>query len=156
VTTTETYKLEELAEQAGVSARTVRYYVQRGLLPAPAFRGRDTAYGREHLLRLRIIRRLQDRFLPLDAIEAALAHRSLAELERMAAGHDLPKAGVELPVRSEPPQTPPRRSPVEAVRRFERHELRPGLELQLADDAGPEARALFEALVRLARLPSAG
>jgi DNA-binding transcriptional MerR regulator len=150
VTTTETYKLEELAEQAGVSARTVRYYVQRGLLPAPAFRGRDTAYGREHLLRLRIIRRLQD------AIETALAHRSLAELERMAAGHDLPKPGVELPVRSEPPQLLPRRPPVEAGRRFERHELRPGLELQLADDAGPEARALFEALVRLARLPSAG
>ena len=50
------YKLEELARAAGTSPRTVRYYVQRGLLPAPAFRGKDTAYGPEHLVRLRAIR----------------------------------------------------------------------------------------------------
>ena len=34
------YKLDDLAAAAGVSPRTVRYYVQRGLLPAPPFRGR--------------------------------------------------------------------------------------------------------------------
>src|SRR5687767_15979968 len=30
----EALKLDELAERAGVAPRTVRYYVQRGLLPA--------------------------------------------------------------------------------------------------------------------------
>ena len=44
------WKLDELAERAGVSARTVRYYVQRGLVPAPEFRGPETAYGPEHVL----------------------------------------------------------------------------------------------------------
>ena len=70
-------KIDELAERAGVSPRTVRYYVQRGLLPAPEFRGPDTAYGEEHLHRLKAIRVLQERHLPLDAIEATLASRSV-------------------------------------------------------------------------------
>jgi DNA-binding transcriptional MerR regulator len=70
-----TYKLDELAEAAGVSPRTVRYYVQRGLLPAPPFRGRDTVYGAEHLERLQTIRRLQEQYLPLDAIQAELEGR---------------------------------------------------------------------------------
>ena len=61
------YGIEELADRAGVSRRTVRYYVQRGLLPAPPFKGPDTVYGEEHLVRLKAIRVLQARFLPLDA-----------------------------------------------------------------------------------------
>ena len=67
------YKLDELAAAAGVPVRTVRYYVQRGLLPPPVFRGRDTSYDEGHLARLSLIKRLQDeRFLPLDAIAAEL------------------------------------------------------------------------------------
>jgi DNA-binding transcriptional MerR regulator len=80
---TKTFKLDELAAAAGVSGRTVRYYVQRGLLPAPQFRGRDTAYDEEHLLRLQAIRRMQDQYLPLDAIQAELA-RALAGRARAA------------------------------------------------------------------------
>src|SRR5690242_6511972 len=85
-----TYKLEDLARAAGVSPRTVRYYVQRQLLPPPVFRGRDTAYSTDHLVRLRAIKRLQDRHLPLDVIQAELARRSPAELERLADGKDDP------------------------------------------------------------------
>jgi DNA-binding transcriptional MerR regulator len=81
---TPTYKLEELAEEAGVSPRTVRYYVQRGLLPAPEFRGKDTAYGREHLLRLHAIKRLQQAHLPLDEIQIRLANATEAELVKLA------------------------------------------------------------------------
>src|SRR5437763_8681914 len=85
-----TWKLDELASETGISARTVRYYVQRGLLPAPVFRGRDTAYSEEHLIRLHAIRRLQDRFLPLDAIQAELERRSLEELRQLAHGQAPP------------------------------------------------------------------
>ncbi len=80
---TATYKLHDLAEEAGVAPRTVRYYVQRGLLPAPEFRGKDTAYGREHLLRLHVIKRLQQAHLPLDEIQARLANVTEAELLRL-------------------------------------------------------------------------
>lgn len=94
------YKLEELAEQAGLPPRTIRYYVQRGLLPQPVFRGRDTSYGEGHLLRLRLIRQLQDeRFLPLDAIASELEGRSDDELRRALkkkghAGPSLPPVGA--------------------------------------------------------------
>lgn len=87
------YKLEELAAEAGVSPRTVRYYVQRGLLPAPEFRGKDTAYGRGHLLRLHAIKRLQQAHLPLDEIQIRLQGASDAELERIA------RADVDVAVR---------------------------------------------------------
>ena len=139
------FKLDELAEQAGVSPRTVRYYVQRGLLPAPEFRGPDTAYGAEHLLRLRAIRALQEQHLPLDAIEAMLASRSLEDLARIArgkvpAGVDLPPPVSRLPT---PAGTPP-------TERITRHTLAPGLELHVSDRASPEVRALAEALLRAA------
>jgi len=84
---TPTYKLEELAAEAGVSPRTVRYYVQRGLLAAPEFRGKDTAYGREHLLRLHAIKHLQEAHLPLDGIQVRLANATEAELVKLARGN---------------------------------------------------------------------
>jgi DNA-binding transcriptional MerR regulator len=81
---TPTYKLEELAAEAGVSPRTVRYYVQRGLLPAPEFRGKDTAYGQEHLLRLLAVKQLQQAHMPLDEIQVRLGSATLAEVEKIA------------------------------------------------------------------------
>jgi len=133
------YKLEELAAAAGVSPRTVRYYVQRGLLSAPVFRGRDTAYDEDHLLRLRVIKRLQERFVSLDAIHAELEQRSRQELEEMAAGADLPVDG---------PLPRPAPVPQPAGERFVRYVLRPGLELHLSEGAGAAARALCEKILK--------
>jgi len=66
------YGVEELAEHAGVSRCTVRYYVQRGLLPAPLGLGRGKHYTEVHLARLVRIRELQEAGVPLDAIAARL------------------------------------------------------------------------------------
>src|SRR5918999_5768738 len=66
------YDLNELSEAAGVTPRTVRYYVQQGLLPAPATRGPGTRYDRAHLDRLQLIRRLQRQHLPLAEIRRRL------------------------------------------------------------------------------------
>ena len=49
-------ELAELADQAGVSIRTVRYYIQAGLLPRPEARGPGAHYTDEHLERLRLIK----------------------------------------------------------------------------------------------------
>ena len=136
------FKLDELAERAGTSARTVRYYVQRGLLPAPEFRGPDTAYGEEHLLRLKAIRVLQERHLPLDAIEEMLASRSLDAIALIARGK-VPDGDDVPPVVSRSPSAP-------TADRITRHTLAPGLELQLSDEASPEVRALAETLLRAA------
>lgn len=136
----ETYKLDELARAAGTSPRTVRYYVQRGLLPAPAFRGKDTAYGGDHLVRLRAIRRLQEAFLPLDAIAVELERHSIEELERIADAKESPSA----PVRDRASEPPVR---ARVARTFQRFELAPGVELSIAEDAPPESRLLVERIL---------
>ena len=66
------YGVEELAERGGVSRRTVRYYIQRGLLPPPRGLGRGKHYGESHLQTLVRIRELQEAAVPLDAIAAQL------------------------------------------------------------------------------------
>jgi DNA-binding transcriptional MerR regulator len=150
-------KLDELAERAGVSPRTIRYYVQRGLLPAPAFRGRDTAYTHEHLVRLRAIRRLQELHLPLDAIQAELARRSLDELEGLASGKALspmpntPVSALALPPVYRHAAEPARgESAHGGGARITRWVLAPGVELSVSDEAGDEARALVDELRSLA------
>jgi DNA-binding transcriptional MerR regulator len=138
----EIYKLEELARAAGTSARTVRYYVQRGLLPPPAFRGKDTAYGREHLVRLAAIRRLQEAYYPLDAIVALLANKSVAELE-----------AFEVPTQRQTTAAVPsvsssaRPVPRAKGRAFERIEVVPGVELMIADDAPAASREVAERIL---------
>jgi len=63
--------LSELAERGDVTARTVRYYVQAGLLPSPGS-GPKARYGRQHLMRIRLIKQLQRRDIPLAKIRAVL------------------------------------------------------------------------------------
>src|SRR5690349_19123247 len=60
--------LAELANAAGVTPRTVRYYVQQGLLPSPGTRGPGTKYDRSLLERLQLIRLLQREHWPLSKI----------------------------------------------------------------------------------------
>ena len=66
------YTIDELALAAGLPSRTVRHYQSEGALPPPRRRGRAALYGPAHLERLRLIGRLQDRGLRLDAIRDAL------------------------------------------------------------------------------------
>ena len=66
------YGIEELAELGGVTRRTVRYYVQRGLLPTPLGTGRGPHYTAAHLERLMHIRTLQETGVPLAEIAARL------------------------------------------------------------------------------------
>ena len=93
-----TYDLGELCELADVTPRTVRYYLQQGLLPSPGRQGPATRYDRGHLDRLRLIKRLQQEHLPLAEIRRRLeelsddAVRALAEASPPAAAP--PPAGV--------------------------------------------------------------
>ncbi|QMU74456.1 MerR family transcriptional regulator [Streptacidiphilus sp. PB12-B1b] len=53
-------RIGELAERAGTTTRTLRYYESRGLLPARRAGNGYRAYGEEDLRLLRQIRLLQD------------------------------------------------------------------------------------------------
>lgn len=151
-----TYKLEDLARAAGTSPRTVRYYVQRGLIPAPAFKGKDTAYAHEHLVRLRAIRRLQEAFFPLDAIAVELGRRSLSELEQLADGRETPSPVPVVASLSEERQKLDPDASVERAaavsngseRVFRRVELAPGVELSVADDAPHESKRIAQSILR--------
>ncbi len=74
------YSLTDLARQADVTPRTVRYYVAQGLLPAPEAAGPATRYSEGHLARLRLIRRLQRDHLPLAEIRERLEQMTDAEV----------------------------------------------------------------------------
>ena len=66
------YELATLAEEAGVTPRTVRYYQANGLLPPPERIGRRVRYHGEHLTRLRQISELRERGLRLESIREVL------------------------------------------------------------------------------------
>jgi DNA-binding transcriptional MerR regulator len=51
--------LSELAEASGLPARTIRFYIARGLLDGPLKAGRGAVYTPEHLARLQRIKGLQ-------------------------------------------------------------------------------------------------
>jgi DNA-binding transcriptional MerR regulator len=67
------YSLTELADLAGVTPRTVRYYMSQGLLPSPGASGPGAKYDDMHLGRLRLVRKLQREHLPLAEIRQRLA-----------------------------------------------------------------------------------
>ncbi|NWJ96625.1 MAG: MerR family transcriptional regulator [Chloroflexi bacterium] len=81
--TDEIYSLKDLCRDAQVTERTVRYYIQEGLLPPPEGAGPFARYNRQHLLRLRLIRRLKDEYLPLAEIRRRLADLNPTELETL-------------------------------------------------------------------------
>ncbi|HTN86348.1 MAG TPA: helix-turn-helix domain-containing protein [Sorangium sp.] len=141
-----TYKLDDLAGEAGVAPRTVRYYVQRGLLPAPEFRGKDTAYGREHLARLRAIKALQQAHWPLEEIQARLAGMGVDEVERIAAGA-LPPAAPQTVIDrcagpGDAPAPPPQAAGAPRGERWERVEIADGVELHVRSDAPERSRRI--------------
>lgn len=84
--------IEDLAEATNLPIRTIRYYISKGLLPGPGSRGRQATYGAEQLARLRLIRLLAERHVPLARMRELLApltledvHALLADEERRAA-----------------------------------------------------------------------
>jgi DNA-binding transcriptional MerR regulator len=66
------FSLTELANVAGVTPRTIRYYIAQGLLAAPGNPGPGPKYTDADLARLRLIKRLQREHLPLAEIRTRL------------------------------------------------------------------------------------
>jgi DNA-binding transcriptional MerR regulator len=80
-----TWRVEELAIEAGVSVDTIRFYQKRRLLPAPVRAGRIAWYGPEHMERLGRIRELQARGFSLAVIRRLLDGELDAADEPLAA-----------------------------------------------------------------------
>lgn len=110
------YDVGELASLGGVSRRTVRYYVQEGLLEPPLSLGRGARYTEEHLQRLLKVKELQERGLRLDEVRSAL--------ERPQGDRESGRSpGIPGPVRRSEAAPSPRREVLTRI------ELAPGVEL---------------------------
>ena len=124
----ELYNADELGDLGGVTRRTVRYYVQEGLIPPPLGVGRGRHYGRAHLERLLEVKAQQESGLSLDDIRA----------RRMP-----PSGGDRTEPR--PPQSLPRST-------WRRLALAPGVELHVSHDITLPAPGRLEELVDWCRL----
>jgi DNA-binding transcriptional MerR regulator len=170
----ESMSISELAEAAGVTPRTIRFYVAEGLLPPPGGAGVNREYTGEHLLRLRAIRRLKDAYLPLGEIRRRLPSMSLDELRAIAEQPEPPPpataleylAGVMPPIRprqaersmaappagaTPPPIAPapaaaPMRSSAPPSSEWQRIELAPGIELHARVSRNPARNAAISSL----------
>ncbi|MFC1440513.1 MerR family transcriptional regulator [Streptacidiphilus sp. N1-10] len=78
------FRTEDLAKEAGIPVRTLRFYREKRLLPPPRREGRIAWYSEDHLARLRIIADLLERGHTLGGIAELLAAwengRDVAEL----------------------------------------------------------------------------
>jgi DNA-binding transcriptional MerR regulator len=64
------------------SERTIRFYLEKGLLPKPAKRfGQTLVFGRVHLLQLLVIKKLQSDGVPLSAIPDVLKRKGKTEAQ---------------------------------------------------------------------------
>ncbi|MCE1179709.1 MAG: MerR family transcriptional regulator [Micrococcales bacterium] len=101
------YTLGELAENSGLTERTVRLYRTKGLLSPGESRGRQRVYHQQHLTELRLITAMTDRGFPLSVVATVLGSdvsktALVYLLESMTPARRLePGAGV-APAQSEP------------------------------------------------------
>ncbi len=111
------FTLAELAADAGVSPRTIRFYVAQGLLRGPEGAGPGARYNESDLHRLRLIRRLQAQHLPLAEIRRrldTLTDTDVATLVSPGVGETAPGSALDyirgLLEPSRPPPMPVRAS----------------------------------------------
>ncbi|GAA2392310.1 MerR family transcriptional regulator [Streptomyces glaucosporus] len=93
-----TWSIGELAERAGTTVKTVRFYSDRGLLPEAArSAGGHRRYGPEALDRLRLIRSLRTLDLPVPEVGRVLAKDgALEEALEDAVAERLREVGSQL------------------------------------------------------------
>src|SRR5215203_1514336 len=120
------YTMADLEAQTGLSARTIRFYITEGLLPAARGRGVGATYGPSHLLRLKAIGLLKKDNTPLEQIRQRLQDMRDTELAAM------------LEVETAPPED-----------RWRRVMLHPDLELHVREQGGRNRDYTFEKVVDL-------
>ena len=76
------YKVSELADKAGVTKRTIHYYISKGLLLPPEGNGVNSTYNEEHLERILLIKKLQSEYMPLNKIREYILENPKEKVEQ--------------------------------------------------------------------------
>lgn len=160
------YPLSEICTLAGVTQRTVRYYIQQGLLPTASRTGPNVRYPESFLLRLKLIARLKSEHLPLAHIRDQLiainddevrALVSAPEAEPAETAADYVRALLHPgdatgPTPSSPPTSPgqhtPTPTPFMGQSRWDRVSLSPDVELHIRRPLTREDNARVQRLLR--------
>lgn len=84
----ENFTLSDLATATGVEPRTIRSYIERGLLPGAQSRGRGATYAQEHFSRLRLIQALRRArpAITLGELRIHLQQLTPAQIQKIAEG----------------------------------------------------------------------
>lgn len=99
--------LDQLSDQSGLPGRTIRYYIQKGLIAGPEGEKRGAWYTQAHLSDLLRIRQWQDTGLSLEAIADLLQAKREPPLSPRRPGaievqsHLIVTDGIELVVAPE-------------------------------------------------------
>ena len=78
------YKVSELADKAGVTKRTIHYYISKGLLLPPKGSGVNSLYNDEHLERILLIKKLQAEYMPLNKIREYILENPTEKIQKKA------------------------------------------------------------------------
>lgn len=81
--------LEDLATISGLPVRTLRFYIQEGVLQGPDTHGKNARYSQQHLDQLELIRRLKKLRLPLQEIRQLLNNMTSTEIIQIQQYQDI-------------------------------------------------------------------
>jgi DNA-binding transcriptional MerR regulator len=158
--------LQDLCERASVSSRTIRYYIQQGLLPPPDGAGRGAAYSQAHLDQLQLILKLKKQHQPLTQIRRRLENLTPEDVSRLLKGPSPIQANSAADyvravlsgqqARVEPPPSKPRPPANTSTRTrtrsaWERHTISPEVEIHIQRPLSREANQHVRALLRIAQ-----
>ena len=76
------YKVSELADKAGVTKRTIHYYISKGLLLPPEGSVVNSLYNDEHLQRILLIKKLQSEYMPLNKIREYILENPTEKVQK--------------------------------------------------------------------------
>ncbi|HEY9076527.1 MAG TPA: helix-turn-helix domain-containing protein [Anaerolineaceae bacterium] len=134
----EEYDIQMLVEKSGVSRRTIYFYIQQGILPAPQGAGLAARYTEEHLTRLRLIPVLRQQGLRLDQIRQRFEQAQAGELKEIAEKQSCPPT----------PQLQKMIPPYPAGRVYLHYELPFGMQLLVPQDLKPDRKIRVDQLLK--------
>jgi DNA-binding transcriptional MerR regulator len=90
------WKIDELAQRAGIGVDTLRFYQREGLVPPGERRGKSMVYGPTHLECLNRIQELRARHFTLSAIRRMLDEGRVVMLDRLFRTDGRPRTRQQL------------------------------------------------------------
>ena len=94
---TKEWTLEDLAAISGLTLRTLRFYMQEGLLQGPDTHGKNARYSQQHVDQLDLIQHLKNLRLPLQEIRQLINSMTPEEVSKIRQYQDVLHSALQPP-----------------------------------------------------------